>query len=437
MYAQMLSATPRCLTLPTMLVEKELNVRVSQEKPLTVAAKEFWGDDNWRSLPERLDRLCRVLLREDYEQQEEEELSCCFSDDPIEARRIVLTAIVLLHSPPSYHVDFESLFRSSLVAHLQQQPESLAPSQEDLAWFPSLQKLGWLRRGSGLLERPLCRAVRKQILAVVQDAIQGDFETPDLFTTQIEPICQGRIAPWLSALTASSSTDSDDSSWKHDLHLMAAHCFCQVRLDELFELIADYPDSHAAVLELTRLLKVTQLHAQLGTSLRAALVRRLNHPGAQTSQIIEVYISTIQVLRVMDPTDRLLQQVAEPVRAYLRGRADTVRCIITSLTDAAAVGSSSGDLLYQELRRQDAKPLEHVAAQEDDDGDDDEPPTMDWQPAPSIFHQRGTFLEASRTSSSGGGADSDILAMVRVCWRSCVLHLMEMYWLCYSSCVSH
>jgi anaphase-promoting complex subunit 2 len=40
-----------------------------------------------------------------------------------------------------------------------------------------------------------------------------------------------------------------------------------------------------------------------------------------------------QALRVVDPSDVLLEAVARPIRAYLRARKDTVRCIVTSLTD--------------------------------------------------------------------------------------------------------
>ena len=60
------------------------------------------------------------------------------------------------------------------------------------------------------------------------------------------------------------------------------------------------------------------------------LGKRLIHPGANTLQIIEVYINVIKVLRIIDPTtDSLLDIVAYPVRSYLRNRNDTVRCIIS------------------------------------------------------------------------------------------------------------
>jgi anaphase-promoting complex subunit 2 len=46
-----------------------------------------------------------------------------------------------------------------------------------------------------------------------------------------------------------------------------------------------------------------------------------------------------QALRVLDPSDVLLEAVAKPVRAYLQARKDTVRCIVTSLTDENSGGS--------------------------------------------------------------------------------------------------
>jgi len=44
------------------------------------------------------------------------------------------------------------------------------------------------------------------------------------------------------------------------------------------------------------------------------------------------YIDTIKTLQELDPSGICLEQVGEPVRAYLRKRNDAIRCIITSLT---------------------------------------------------------------------------------------------------------
>jgi anaphase-promoting complex subunit 2 len=69
-----------------------------------------------------------------------------------------------------------------------------------------------------------------------------------------------------------------------------------------------------------------------------------------------------------------------------------------SLTDAEVGGD-----LYEELRRQDARPLEAVRENSDDE---EECPTMDWQPAPSVTKPKGTFL------AGGKGGGGDILAML-------------------------
>lgn len=74
-----------------------------------------------------------------------------------------------------------------------------------------------------------------------------------------------------------------------------------------------------------------------------AFSRRLLHLGANTSDIIDQYISTIKALRVLDPTGVMLETVGEPVRDYLRQREDTVRCIVASLTD------DSNSELFEEL----------------------------------------------------------------------------------------
>ncbi|CAM9596126.1 unnamed protein product, partial [Discosporangium mesarthrocarpum] len=158
--------------------------------------------------------------------------------------------------------------------------------------------------------------------------------------------------------------------WSQRLDLAVHEAFCSARITELFDIIADFPESAVAVSELKVAIGVTQQQRRLAVLLRESVRRRLLHPGANTNQIIDVYIATIKVLRILDPKDVLLEEVAGPVRHYLRSRRDTVRCIVASLTD-----ESSGDL-YEELRRQDARPL----GQEDDSDDEDGPPAPDWEP---------------------------------------------------------
>lgn len=47
--------------------------------------------------------------------------------------------------------------------------------------------------------------------------------------------------------------------------------------------------------------------------------------------IIQMYIYTIKVLKIIDPSVVLLEIVSEPIQNYFRGRADTVRCLVNMI----------------------------------------------------------------------------------------------------------
>ena len=53
----------------------------------------------------------------------------------------------------------------------------------------------------------------------------------------------------------------------------------------------------------------------------------------------QVYVCTIKALRHLDPSGVTLEAVSERVRGYLKARSDTVRQIVTSLTDPEYAGA--------------------------------------------------------------------------------------------------
>jgi anaphase-promoting complex subunit 2 len=355
-----------------------------------------------------------------------------------------------------------------------------------LQWLLPTQRTGLLWR---TFEEAIHTTIQQKIQTVMEDYDENNYhDTPEevgtttndddeeedgsrLLYPHILHWAQSTLLPWIQHrlyVSSSSSTSTSTLSWsskqptkaQHDenismtdinhhhhnnnihnsiadwsvrIQTTCADCFGRLRIHNIFNIVADYPESLPAVRDLRKVLEPTGLQTTLAHTLKESLHRRLCHPGATTNQIIEMYVNTIKVLRVIDPSDRLLTEVAEPVRQYLRGRADTVRSIIASLTNAnhnnttattttttttTATTTTSNDL-YQELRRQDAKPLEDVA---DDSDNEEDCPTLDWYPPPSIHQPKGSFLEASLTttgssnhnhgSEGGGGGGGDILAML-------------------------
>ncbi|CAB3380958.1 Hypothetical predicted protein [Cloeon dipterum] len=128
----------------------------------------------------------------------------------------------------------------------------------------------------------------------------------------------------------------------------------------------------------------------LTTKLQNSLEVRLLHPGANTVDILITYVAAIRALRLLDPSGVLLDTVTTPIRQYLRQREDTVRCVVTNLTEE---GPSE---LAEELAKGNA--LDEAV-----DSDDDMEDWTNWQPPP---------VDADPTDSGQSKRSSDIISML-------------------------
>lgn len=79
-----------------------------------------------------------------------------------------------------------------------------------------------------------------------------------------------------------------------------------------------------ALKDLKDCLKHTLQHNELVKQLKGQLVKRLLQPGANTPQVLDVYISTIKALRFIDLTGVLLEGVSGPVNEVWRIRSSTL-----------------------------------------------------------------------------------------------------------------
>ncbi|AWP19370.1 putative anaphase-promoting complex subunit 2 [Scophthalmus maximus] len=161
--------------------------------------------------------------------------------------------------------------------------------------------------------------------------------------------------------------------WRCHMHQFFCRIYVNMRIEELFSIIRDFPESKAAIEDLKFCLDRTNQRQQLLTSLKSAFESRLLHPGVHTSDILTVYISAIKALRELDPSMVILQVACQPIRKYLRTREDTVRQIVAGLT-----GDAEGCTdLASELSRGDPVTLEMQDS--DEEGNDPE----DWTPDPT------------------------------------------------------
>lgn len=205
---------------------------------------------------------------------------CQLKDDPDR-----ITGAVRARAPPK--------FLQWIERWLVERPDEITEQLHTLGWLPN-----------GLAAEAWQRASQRRLYQDLHERIAGCYE---------EPLLDEILQEYGEA---------------------ARSVFYHIRHEELFAMLAEYPESQPAWLELKE--------SGCGPPLQAVLQSRLNHPGANTLQIIDMYIATLQVVRLLG----LEANVTASVRSYLRQRKDTIRCIVTSLTE--------GDL-YAELKRPQPK----------------------------------------------------------------------------------
>lgn len=156
------------------------------------------------------------------------------------------------------------------------------------------------------------------------------------------------LGPFLCWLRSAYGLGKETSSTASELELkaetdfllaaryMAQQClqnFVGARLQEVFLMISNFPDSEPALLDLRRCLVGAGCSAQLVHALHRQFKMKLLIAGTPTRDIIKAYSKTIRALPVLDPRGLLLQVVTGPIRDYLKKRKDTVRCVILALTE--------------------------------------------------------------------------------------------------------
>ncbi|KAL8241741.1 hypothetical protein R6Q59_012043 [Mikania micrantha] len=195
--------------------------------------------------------------------------------------------------------------------------------------------------------------------------------------------------------------------WQLRLEYFAYETLQDLRIAKLFEIIVDYPDSAPAIEDLKQCLEYTGQHSKLVDSFISALKYRLLTAGASTNDILHQYVSTIKALRTIDPAGVFLEAVGEPIKEYLRGRKDTIKCIVTMLTDGTggnSNGPANGDSLLEELNRDEEN--QESNGLDDDINTEDKQTWIDvqrWEPDP---------VEADPLKGSRYRRKVDVLGMI-------------------------
>lgn len=323
-------------------------------------------------------------------------------------RVLLLTqACLLLHKPTCMMNITASIYDISLRAYtkLYIDQESDNESEQILNKFQSIQSLlNKFRLEEKVVNPSIVSVVHTEITTYLDTSCKGDFYEEHLAT--LLQWVNERILGWLQYITSNSNKEQDFlvavaldettvddmnmGEWKQRLEYFVYKLLAEMRVGELFEMIVDYPDSLPGLNDLASCFQRTELRSKLITSLSQALQKRLLHPAVKTDDILTQYVSTIRCLRELDPSGIILENVCAPLKEYLRIREDTIKCIITCLTD-----KESGPDLAEELFKADSNYPKENESEDGSDTDDEE-----WQPDP---------IDANKDPSSKSERTADII----------------------------
>lgn len=174
----------------------------------------------------------------------------------------------------------------------------------------------------------------------------------------INEFIQHEIYPNFSMILKCSSPGEIDDIYLYELIKIAHDELVSIRINEIFDLILEFPKSmhgleelhqclvqkspeFSAVSNLSKFSYLTNYSLKTQSYQRAKLVntfisicnKTLLHAGSNTIDVITTYTKTIKSFLLIDPKGVLLDKVVRPIRLYLKTREDIIVKLVHGLLD--------------------------------------------------------------------------------------------------------
>lgn len=176
--------------------------------------------------------------------------------------------------------------------------------------------------------------IHQLIESYVTETCKRNFE--ESYLKRLEYWVQNSVFRWRKIIFGddlSIFTSASDERLSHFIY----EIYANLRISQFFDIIIDFPDAEPALIDLKECLaKCHDLKKKLIESLKESFEVRLLYPAVTTNDILTAYIQTIKSLKILDPSGVILEKVCQSIKKYLKSRDDTVKCIITALTDPSS-----------------------------------------------------------------------------------------------------
>lgn len=201
-----------------------------------------------------------------------------------------------------------------------------------------------------LAEQPISQVLGIEIKRYVEKTSKGKYEKPWIHS-HLKMWVETEVMGWLEKIfgrkwkelastpqqfhfgNPKQTTSHSKDHWIQKLYYILYETYTEMRINEMFGIITDFPESSPAIEDLKICLNRTNQRPYLIKTLRKDLSNRVLHPGVCTEDIITMYISAVKALRLLDPSGVVMEIVLERYTKYLKGRDDTVKKIMAALLD--------------------------------------------------------------------------------------------------------
>ncbi|KAI2636908.1 hypothetical protein GGS26DRAFT_460382 [Hypomontagnella submonticulosa] len=234
------------------------------------------------------------------------------------------------------------------------------------------------------------------MIAYIRETLAGEWEPNDDLRmrirssgrVRIQPKCIRELLDWVDNQYAKLAVEitsqlkcgievswADVTKWRE----IAVGRLAALRIDELFDIVMNWPDSEGGIDDLRYAVTTPQRRLQLTDAFSATLQKRLLHAGRSTLDILRTYIAMIRTFHKLDHSRVLLDRVAYSLQLYLCTREDTVRIIVTGLlANREEVNTEARNTKLVELVELLLQDSDHYRTERQDEEWDD----LDWTPAP-------------------------------------------------------
>ena len=161
----------------------------------------------------------------------------------------------------------------------------------------------------------------------IESLIELEF---DNYSLQLQEHIQQKLGHIASLSTHLLSLELSQDFESNLLTTIIQHKCIHHYSHNLFTIVVSYPESQTRVTELRTLLNNATQFTPSFEHFQYETETRLLHPGSSTTDILTYYLSAIQVIQTLDRPLQAMNLISEIIFAYLKGREDTFRCIIST-----------------------------------------------------------------------------------------------------------